>query len=271
MPHLSAFLIVQNEAADLPGCLASLKGLTGEIVVVDSGSTDGTQALARKAGAKVFERSMDGFAAQKQFALEQCSGDWLLSIDADERLTPELTASIRQVLANPQPLAGYSLVRDMYFLGQRLRFGGVGTDRVTRLFRKGKGRFKPVRVHESIEIDGPVGELSGRLLHFSYATLDEYRQKCDHYTTLAADDLMKKGRRFRWTDYLRPGWELFNRIVLRGAWLDGYAGLTYAVLSSRASWMRSVKLKNLQQRLAQRSPCPLPQGEGGRRPGEGAP
>jgi len=247
MPTLSAFLIVLNEAADLPGCLASLKGLAEEIVVVDSGSTDRTREIARQAGVRVLERPMEGFAAQKQFALEQCRGDWLLSIDADERLTARLVDSIREVLSSTHSHAGYRLTREMFFLGKRLRFGGVGRDQVVRLFQKGKGKFRPVHVHESIEIIGSIGELAGTLEHYSYASLEEYLQKRHHYTTLAAEDLWKKGRRFRLTDYLRPVWEIVNRVLLKGAWLDGRPGLVYAWLSAGTAWQRSIKLWQLEK------------------------
>ena len=121
----------------------------------------------------------------------------------------------------------------------------MGVDWPVRLFRRSKGQFRPVSVHESIQVDGRVERLNAPLLHYSYHSIEEYNEKCDHYTTLAADDLYKKGRRFSFLDHLRPGWELFNRIVLHGAWLDGRAGLTYAVLSSRAAWIRSMKLRAL--------------------------
>lgn len=266
MPKLSAFLIVKDEEQDLPGCLASLKGLADEIVVVDSGSSDRTKDIAQQADARVLEREFDGFAAQKQYALEQCTGEWLLSIDADERVTPELAQSIKAVILseakdlapiqkeilrlkrlaqNDMRFDGFRITREMFFLGKRLRFGGVGSDRVLRLLRKGKGRFRPVKVHESIEVDGQVGELKGTLQHFSYRTLEEYLQKREHYTTLAAKDLKKRGRRFRVTDYLRPGWEFFNRAILRGALLDGRVGLQYAWLSAESTWIRAAKLRAL--------------------------
>jgi len=248
MGTLSAFLIVKNEAADLGDALRSLQGLATEIVVVDSGSSDQTVEIARAAGAVVLSRPFDGFASQKQYALDQCTGDWALSVDADERVTPALAAAIRSILSNPSAADGYALKREMYFLGQRLRFGGVGVDWPLRLFRRTKGRYRAVSVHESIEVSGTVQRLNAPLIHYSYRTIEEYNAKCDHYTTLAADDLYRKGRRFTWLEHLRPGWELFNRIVLRGAWLDGQAGLTYAALSSHAAWMRAIKLREREKK-----------------------
>lgn len=245
---LSAFLIVKNEAADLPACLASLRGLADEIVVVDSGSTDGTLRLAEAAGAHLHTRSFDNFAAQKQYALDQCKGEWAMSIDADERVSEALAAEIRRVIQSAHAADGYRLRRDMYFLSHRLRYGGVGTDWPLRLFRRAKGQFTTASVHESIQVDGAVERLSGVLEHRSYATIEEYEAKCDHYTTLAAHDLFKRGRRFSMLDHLRPFWELFQRIVLRGAWLDGQPGLVYAALSAHAAWLRAIKLWALETR-----------------------
>ena len=244
--RLSAFLIVKNEADDLPACLRSLKGLADEIVIVDSGSTDGTIAIARDEEAKTFFRSFDHFSAQKQYALDQCTGEWALSIDADERVTPALADAIRTALTNPTA-DGYELHRQMFFLGRRLRFGGVGIDWPLRLFRRTKGRYRPVTVHESIEVDGRVDRIDAPLLHYSYDTLQEYLSKCDHYTTLSARALFEQGRRYSVFDHLRPLWETFSRIVLRGAWLDGSSGLIYAALSAHATWLRAIKLWELQK------------------------
>jgi glycosyltransferase involved in cell wall biosynthesis len=242
MPALSAYLIVKNEARDLPGCLDSLKGLADELVVVDDLSTDKTADLARDRGAKVFSRKLDGFGSQKQFALEHCTGEWVLSIDADERVSPELSKEIAKILSQAQGPTGYYVPRRMYFLGRRLRFGGVGTDRVLRLFRRAKGRYRPLEIHEQVEVDGTTGTLHHALDHFSYATLDEYLEKLPAYTTLAAKQRWEAGKRYSSWHHLRPAWELFSRVVLKGAWLDGQAGLMYAALSAHAAWLRSVKL-----------------------------
>jgi len=212
-----------------------------------SGVADETPAICEKAGARVLQRRLEGFADQKQFALDQTQGDWALSIDADERVTPALADEIRRALAQPQA-DGYRLRREMYFLGARLRHGGVGEDRVLRLLRRGKGRYRPVRVHESIEVDGVVGDLASPLLHYSYASIEEYCEKANHYTTLAAADLFGRGRRFRVTDHLRPSWELLQRIVFKGAWLDGRPGIVYAALSAHTAWLRAVKLWQLEHR-----------------------
>jgi glycosyltransferase involved in cell wall biosynthesis len=243
--QLSAFLITKNEQADIAGCLESLRGLADEVVVVDDHSTDQTAELSRRHGARVLTRTFDGFGPQKQFALEQTTGIWALSIDADERVTPALAAEIRHVIQDSPAHTGYEVRRNFYFLGRRLRFGGLGADWVLRLFRREKGRLRPVRVHESIEVQGSVGQLKNPMEHFSYPNLDEYVEKCNHYTSLAAREQWARGRRFSWLDHFRPAWELGVRVVAKGAWLDGHAGLTYAALSAHAAWLRAVKLREL--------------------------
>ncbi len=247
MTPISAYIITKNEERDLPGCLDSLKGLADELVVVDDESSDRTVALAKERGAKVFSRKMMGYGSQKQFALDQCLGEWVLSIDADERVSPDLAEALRQAARPSRGLDGYYLKRHLYFLGQRLRFGGVGHDWVLRFFRRNQGRYEPREVHERVVVSGKTGRLRGHLDHFSYASLDDYLQKIPVYTALAARQRWKEGKRFSFWQHLRPGWELLNRIVLHGAWLDGHAGLTYAALSAHAAWLRSIKLKEMEK------------------------
>ncbi len=247
MTRLSVFLITKNEAQDLSACLESVKEIAQEIIMVDDESTDGTRDIGQRFGARVLTRKLESFSTQKQFALDQTTGDWALSIDADERLTPALREEIQQILNSSAAADGYDIRRIFYFLGQPLRYGGLGHDWVLRLFRRSKGRYKPVRVHESIHVEGRVARLQNPMDHYSYATLAEYLEKCHRYTTLAAQDLWTQGCRFSVFDHLRPGWELLQRVVLRGAWLDGQPGLIYAALSAHAAWLRAIKLRELEQ------------------------
>jgi len=136
----------------------------------------------------------------------------------------------------------------MYFLGKRLRFGGVGKDRVLRFFLRDKGRYLPLEIHEQVVVNGVVRRLKGPLDHFSYATLEEYLEKIPTYTTMAAQARWDAGKRFTVLYHLRPVWELFSRVVLKGAWLDGQAGLMYAALSAHAAWLRCVKLWEMGER-----------------------
>jgi glycosyltransferase involved in cell wall biosynthesis len=244
---LSAYIIVKNEARDLPGCLESLKGVADQVIVVDDNSSDNTVILAKEWGAKIYSRQLDGYGTQKQFALNQCTGEWVLSIDADERLTPDLSKEIKDIIGRAEGPDGYYVSRKMYFLGHRLRFGGVGKDWVLRFFKRAKGRYLPKEIHEQVTIDGSVARLKGSMDHFSYATLEEYLEKLPAYTKMAAEVRWKAGKRFSIFTHFRPVWELFNRVLVKGAWLDGQAGLIYAALSAHAAWLRGVKLWDFDQ------------------------
>lgn len=241
---LSAFVITQDEELDLPACLASLDGLADDIVVVDSGSRDRTVTLARERGARVFERPMTGFGTQKQFALEQTRGPWVLSIDADERVSPGLAAGIRSALGAPAA-DGYELRREIRFLGHTLRHGGLGDDWVLRLFRRDRGRFTDAAVHERVVVEGRVARLSGTLEHVPYRDVAEHADKSERYSVLAAREQFAHGRRWRSWHALRPGWELAVRYGLRLGFLDGAAGWTWARLSAASAARRMRELRAL--------------------------
>ncbi|HEX4996967.1 MAG TPA: glycosyltransferase family 2 protein [Terriglobia bacterium] len=247
MPQLSVFVITKNESADIAGCLESVTGLADEMVVVDSHSEDDTAEICRRMGARVIVHDFAGYGAQKQFALDQTGGDWALSIDADERVTPALADEIRAVIRDDRPEAGFEVRRNFYFLRRHLRFGGQGNDWVLRLFRRERGTLRSLRVHERIEVQGAVGRLKHPLEHLSFPTLDEYLEKCNRYSTLAAEEQFARGRRFSPLDHLRPAWELLVRVGIKGAWLDGHAGLTYAALSAHAAWLRAIKLREIER------------------------
>lgn len=242
MPRLSAILLVRNEAAQLADCLGGLVGLADEIVVVDDESTDGTVDVARRFTDRIHTRKLDRFGAQRQFALDQASGDWVFSIDADERITPALRAGIMRVLDDPAGEDGYEIPREVFFLGRRLRHGGLGHERVLRLFRRTRSRFSESAVHERVLVEGRTALLQGTLEHHTHRSLRRYVEKVNLYTDLAATERFARGDRFHWGMHLRPGWELFSRFVLRGGFLDGHAGLLYAGLTAWATWLRALKL-----------------------------
>lgn len=246
MPTLSAVLITRDEALDLPACLESLAGLADEIVVLDGGSTDATLDIARRSGARVSHREFDAYAPQKQAALGLATGEWVLSIDADERLSPTLREEIRALLAGTPGHAGYELPYEVVFMGRVLRFGGLGSEKHLRLFRRSAGRFVGGRLHEGIEVAGSVGRLQGRMVHIPYRDLDEYLDKMRRYTGCGARKRFEQGRRFTPLYHLLPFWEFFVRAVLRGAVLDGTPGLAYAALSSFHTWVKYLKLKELE-------------------------
>lgn len=242
MPRLSAILIVRNEERDLPGCLESLRGLADDIVVVDSRSTDRTREIAAAHGARVIEKDFAGFGPQKQFALEQAGGDWVLNIDADERVTPALAEEIRGVLSVSPPVNGFFLPFHNIFLGRRLRFGSHWSESHLRLFRRDKGRYAGRDIHEGIDVVPPLGRLRAAVRHESYQNFSEYLEKCNRYTGLIARDKRRRGKRFHLWHHLRLPWEFFARYVLKLGFLDGHPGFVYAALSAFYAWLKFVRL-----------------------------
>lgn len=247
LPDLSVIVIARDEARDLPACLASVKGLAREVVLVDDHSADATPRIAAGAGAKVLTRKLDTFARQKQFALENASGPWVLELDADEQVSPELAAEIRGVLAAPGGTAGFTLRRLNRFMGRLLRFGGQGRQQKLRLYRRAAARFDDKLVHEGASVEGPVGRLRAPLLHTPFADLDEYFEKFNRYTALAARERFDQGRRFRfWHHLLLPG-VFVKCYLLRLGFLDGAAGFVWACLSALYHWTKHLKLRELER------------------------
>jgi len=237
-PRLSATLIVRDEADRLPACLASLAGLADEIVVVDTGSTDNTMDIAAAAGARIHHHPLAGFGPTKQFALSQATGTWVLSIDADERVTPRLAVAIRRAIATPDAAEGYEITRHSWFLGGRMRFGGAQRDRVLRLFRRTAGRFTDAVVHERVEVDGRIARLDGALEHDTTRTLAEFRAKIEHYAALRAGEMAQRGRRYRWWDVFRLPVNFVVFLLLRLSILDGVRGVIWAAGSAYHSWRK---------------------------------
>jgi glycosyltransferase involved in cell wall biosynthesis len=245
MPRLSAILVVHNEAGQLAACLEGLVGLADEIVVVDDESTDGTPEVARRFTDRILTRKLDRFGAQRQFALDHATGDWVLSIDADERITRELRAEIVRVIDDPGASDGYEIRRDVFFLGRRLRRGGLRGERALRLFRRARARFSENAVHERVLVEGRTAGLQGAMEHHTHRSLRRYVEKVNLYTDLAARERFDRGDRFRWWMHLRPGWEFASRFVLLGGFLDGHAGFVYAGLTAYATWLRALKMWEL--------------------------
>ena len=243
--ELSVVIITKDEEADLPACLESVRGLASEIVVVDNHSGDRTVELAKAVTPHVTTRTFDSFSAQKQHALSLATRPWVLSIDADERVSPALADELRRVLAAGPDVDGYEVPFEVWFLGRPLRHGGLGSERHLRLVRRGAGRFTGGELHEGIQVEGRVGRLEGRIVHIPYRDLDEYLEKLGRYTTLAARKRFERGARANPLHHLLPFWELFVRLFLRLGVLDGAPGLVYAGLSSFHTWVKYVKLAEL--------------------------
>ena len=244
---LSAVLIVKDEEEDLPGALENLRGLADEIVIlVGAESRDRTEAIARESEALVSVRRFDSYAGQKQAALEMATKRWVLSIDADERVSPELRLEIPRLLTQAQEdVAGYEIPFSVFFMGRRLRFGGLGHERHLRLFRRERGRFVGGALHEGVEISGRADRTRGAMNHVPYRDLSEYLAKMDAYTTLAARKRHEAGRRFSLGHHLLLPGEFFLRAVVKLGFLDGFPGLVWAGLSAFHSWLKYVKLREL--------------------------
>lgn len=243
MSTLSLIVIACDEERDLPRCLGSVQA--DEKLVVDSGSRDRTREVAQAAGARVVDHAWEGYGKQKAFALAQATGEWVLSLDADEALSPELAAELPAALARAD-VDGYELPYRSEVLGKVLRFGGWGREHHLRLFRRSKARIAEVAVHEGFEVDGRLARLQHPVLHRPYEDLSEYLRKVDAYSTLGAHERIRRGRAFSSASMLRAPWGFFRRYVLFGGFLDGYPGFLAASLGAMYDVLKVAKQRELQ-------------------------
>ena len=241
-PLLSVILIVHNEEAHLDACLASVRAIADEIIVLDDGSTDATLSIATRHGALVSTRPFDDFGRQKQAALELATGRWIFSIDADERVTPALAGDIARVVRREDAADGYWVRRTMIYLGHRLRFGGAGSEWILRLARRDRARFAPLAVHEHLIVEGRTERLAGALDHIKYRSLRQHIDTINRYTELAATRKRDAGRHFSPAHVLRIPWEMFSRLILRLGLLDGRAGIIHAAMAAFYAFVQYAKL-----------------------------
>jgi len=235
---ISACIITFNEADRIGDCLASL-AFCDEIVVVDSHSTDATRAIAESLGARVIARPFDGFRSQKQFAIEQATHDWVLCLDADERVSAELRAAIEAERAGGfTTAAGYRFARLSEYFGKFLRHGNAYPDRVLRLFDRRRGGWRGTReVHEAASVEGEVRTIRGDLIHYPYRSLEQQLAKTQRYARMMAEHDFARGKRATLGKLvLAPAWRFWRGYVLRGGFLDGWHGLVYAYV--RANYVR---------------------------------
>jgi len=243
---LSVIVITKNEERNIEDCLNSVRW-ADEIVVVDGGSEDKTLELARKFTSKVFVKPWEGYGASKNFALEQCTGSWILWLDADERVTQELGKEIQFVTAQQSPPTSvYEMPRKAYFLGKWIRHCGWYPGYVPRLFQRGAGKFSENKVHEKFEFDGEMGRLRSDLLHFTDPNIKHYLEKFNRYTTLAADEMLEKRTIFRVSQLIvKPVWVFIRMYVVKLGFLDGIQGFILSVLSSCYVFTKYAKLWEL--------------------------
>jgi len=242
MPPISATLITYNEALDLPQALASLQGVADEVVVVDSGSSDQTCRIAREAGARVLTRAFTDFGDQKNFAASQAAHPWVLSLDADEALSPELRAALLEWKQTVPARPAYEVTRKTNFLGGWIRHSGWYPEYRVRLYRRDAARFVGA-LHETVHSDGPPGRLRGDLFHYTVRTLKEHNAKLEVFTDKAAEDLYARGRR-RWRAgmFLAAPWTVVQKFVFQRGFLDGRRGALISWAAGRYVWMKYRKL-----------------------------
>lgn len=246
MGKLSAIVITRNEERNLADCLASICWVD-EIVVVDSASEDKTVEIARRFAQKVYIRPWEGYAAAKNFALLQCTSDWVLWIDADERVTEELAGEIQAVVSKEdEDFVAFEFSRKAYFLGRWIKHCGWYPGYVMRLFRRSAGSFSDSKVHEYLKVEGNVGRLHHDLLHYTDPNLRHYFEKLNRYTTLAAEGLAEGGSGFTLAQLIvRPFWVFIRMYVIKRGFLDGMEGFILSVLSSCYVFTKYAKLWEL--------------------------
>lgn len=226
---LSVTIITKNEAGNIEDCLRSV-AWAQEIVVVDQFSTDGTADMAKRLGARVYQEPWKGFARQKNSAVEKTTGDWILSLDADERIPGPLKEEIEETIDRKDAFHAYFIARKNFFSGQWIRHGGWYPDYCLRLFKKASGRFEERAVHEKVLIEGPTGYLRNPLEHFTYRSVADYLIRMERYSRLAALEIPEAKRPSLWSALtLRPTFTFLNMYLLRAGFLDGKKGLFLAV------------------------------------------
>jgi glycosyltransferase involved in cell wall biosynthesis len=248
-PALSACIITLNEVDRIGACIDSL-AFCDEVVVVDSGSIDGTRELAAAKGARVLERAFDGYRSQKDFAVRTARHDWVLCLDADERVTPTLRASIEQARGRGfVDAAGYRFARLSNYFDAPMRHGNAYPDRVMRLFDRRRGGWRGEReIHEHASVDGPVATLPGDLSHDPYRSLGDQLTRVDRYARMMAEHMHAKGRRASLLNIVfNPFWRFLRGYVLRAGFLDGWRGLIYAYVRANYVRQKFVKLWLLQR------------------------
>jgi glycosyltransferase involved in cell wall biosynthesis len=258
VPKLTATVITRNEAAHIEACLGSLVW-ADEVLVVDCGSTDGTPDLARARGARVVVRDWPGYSAQKNFAAGEAANDWILSVDADERVTPGLAAELQTLLAGQPDAAGYRLPRVTWHLGRGIRTTDWYPDPQLRLYDRRRATWQAKRVHESVAMnDGHApGRLAHDLEHYAYRDIGHHHETMDRYTTLAAEEMYAAGRRVGWTDLvIHPQAAFLRNYVLRRGFLDGLPGLIISAMNAHYVFLKFAKLWALGQRAAPSSGPP---------------
>jgi len=246
VPGLTCIVLTLNEARNIEGCLEGLR-FADDVLVVDSGSSDGTAELAARWGARVLHHAHRTFSEQRTWAMEQAAQQWIVMVDADERIGPDLAREIREVVATGA-CDGYEVKRENYFLGRRIRHSGWQHDWVLRVFRKGKASYGRRYVHERAAVQGRVGRLRARLVHHPYRTLDDYWLKLRRYANWSAQEARAKGRRISaLAMVLHPPLRFLRCYLFQWGFLDGRPGLVLSLLTAIYASVKDVYVWQMEE------------------------
>ena len=243
--QISATIITYNEERNIARAIESLR-CADEILVLDSGSNDRTVEIASKLGARVEEASWHGYAAQKNIAAALAKHDWILSLDADESLSEALEAEIWHIKKSGPACDGYTMPRLAQYLGKWILHSGWYPDRKIRLFNRQRAKWVGEFVHESVTVDGRLGHLESNLLHFTCSSLSEHLKSMDRYTTLAAQEIVARGKPVTVSQLLiDPPWTFLNTYLVKRGFLDGLEGLTIAYMAAFYNYLKYAKARQM--------------------------
>ncbi|MCX7097390.1 MAG: glycosyltransferase family 2 protein [Methylococcales bacterium] len=243
---LSIIIVTKNEAHNIVDCLESA-AWADEVIVVDSGSLDDTVGLASAAGARVIETDWPGYGPQQNRAIDAASGDWIYSLDADERITPELAQEIREVMVENK-FTVFDVPRKSLFVNRFMAHSGWWPDRTRRLFKKGCARFSEHLIHASLVAESPVGHLQAPMIHYSFRDYHAVVEKMNRYSSGSAHDLNAKGRRSSLSTAIGHGlWTFIRTYFLQAGFLDGQQGLILAIANAEGAYYKYLKLWELQK------------------------
>lgn len=247
---ISAVIITYNEEDRLPDALASLEGVADEIVVVDSYSNDRTVEIARSAPAKVWQNRFEDYGQQKNFAMEKAGCEWILNIDADERVSPELKRAVSELKEKVVPgnIAAFAIKRKTFYLGRWIRHSGWYPDRKVRLFRKSTATWQG-RVHERLTVNGDVANLPGDILHFTYRDIGDHVRRLERYSSFQAEEIVKLGKKCLCLRlFLLPPVTFLRHFLWKLGLLDGFPGLVIATVQSWGTALKYLKAIDLKRR-----------------------
>jgi glycosyltransferase involved in cell wall biosynthesis len=255
--EISAVIITLNEEKRLEPALKGLEDAVSEIIIVDAYSSDKTLEIARRYTKKVYQRKWTNFSDQKNFGNSKASYSWILSLDADERLSPELRKEILALKDEEPRCSGFSMPRQVFYLGRWIRHSGWYPDRKIRLFRKDKARWEGAYVHEELVIEGEVVRLKGSIHHFTYRNIQDHLNKINKFSELGAKKLYSQKKKCRWYHlFFLPFFRFLKSYLWKGGFLDGFAGLVISVSNGYAIFIRYAKLKEIWKKGERIEPFP---------------